>query len=269
MSQSMQLTPNQAASVRAEQLAATYQLGTPQKEYGVHYTIWMLVCGIGVLLLAGLMAFYGYQLSTSTNSIDVGNAPFLLVLSGLALLGALYCLFYPLLYKSWRVYVCSEGFAFARGSKLDAFRWDQIDSVLFLIATKYMYGAVSAGTQYKYTVRGMNGAQVVLNNRMTGIKELGETIRDMVTKVKLPQDLAAFKAGNTLKFGPLSINLQGVSNGRETIPWNQITQVQVSNGSVIIQKEGKWLSWSSVQVANIPNFFIFLALVDAIGQGAV
>jgi len=179
------------------------------------------------------------------------------------LLAALYCLLYPFIYRSWYVYVYSEGFAFSKGRKIDAFRWDQIDCMWQRITRQYMNG-IYMGTQYKYTIRGLNKRQVVLNNRITNIGSLGNIISDMVTRVKLPLVLAAFKAGNTITFGSLSVSLQGVSNSKELISWNQIKEIGVNGGIVTVKKEGKWLSWSSVQVANIPNFFIFLALVNAI-----
>ena len=32
----------------------------------------------------------------------------------------------------------------------------------------------------------------------------------------------------------------------------------------VVCKRGKWLSWKNVPVAKVPNFFVFLALVDSI-----
>jgi len=123
---------------------------------------------------------------------------------------------------------------------------------------------IYVGTEHKYTVRGLDGRQVVLNDRITNVERPGNVISDMVTRVRLPEAIAAFKAGSTVTFGPLSVSMQGVSNSKELITWDQIKEFRVNNGTVIVKKEGKWLSWSSIQVANIPNFFIFLALVNAI-----
>jgi hypothetical protein len=269
MSQSMQVTRDQSPSVKAEQLAVTYQLGTPQQEYGVQLTRMTLFSGIASLVLAGGFGFFAYEMLTSPrNSNDINNAFFVIGVGVVFLLGALYCFLYPLIYRSWRVYVGSEGFAFSRGSKLDAFRWDQIESMWQRVTRRYMNG-IYIGTQHKYTVRGLDGRQVVLNDRITHVERLGNVISDMVTRVKLPEAITAFKAGSTLTFGPLSVSMQGVSNRKELISWDQIKEFKVNNGIVTVKKEGKWLSWSSVQAANIPNFFIFLALVNAIMRKAI
>ena len=71
------------------------------------------------------------------------------------------------------VYVFSEGFAFARGGKLDALRWEQIDSMLFSIVRRYMNG-IYTGTQHKYTIRSVDGRQIVLNDRITNVEQLGD-----------------------------------------------------------------------------------------------
>lgn len=264
MSQSMQVTQDQSSSVKAEQLAATYHLGTPQQEYGVHLTRMTLFVGIISLVAAGGFGFFAYKMLTSPqNSSDINTAYWAIGIGVVFLLGALYCFLYPQIYRSWHVYVGSEGFAFSRGSKLDAFRWDQIESMWQRVTRRYMNG-IYIGTEHKYTVRGLDGRQVVLNDRITNVERLGNVISGMVTRVKLPEAIAAFKAGSTVTFGPLSVSMQGVSNNKELISWDQIKDFRVNNGIVTVKKEGKWLSWSSVQVANIPNFFIFLALVNAI-----
>ena len=265
MPPSIQATNDQpSSSIQAEELGTIYHLGTPQQEYGIQYTKMMLTCGIASLILAIGIGFFAYNLFTSPRNInDSTNAPFLIGVSVVFLLAALYCLLYPLIYRSWHVYVYTEGFAFARGGKIDAFRWDQVDCMWQRITKRYMNG-IYMGTQYKYTIRGMNKRQIVLNDRITNIGGLGAIISDMVTRVKLPAVIAAFKDGQTITFGKLSVNMQGVSNSKELVSWDQIKEIAVNAGVVTVRKEGKWLSWSSVQVANIPNFFIFFALVNTI-----
>lgn len=269
MSQSMQMMQDQLPSAKAEQLAATYQLGTLQQEYRVRFTKTTLFSGIVALVLAGGLGFFASQMLTSPRNInDVNNAPVVIGVGVFFLLVALYCLLYPLIYRSWRVYIYSEGFAYTRGSKLDAFRWSEIESMWQRVTRRYMNG-IYTGTQHKYTIRGLNGQQIVLNDRITNVEQVGNIISDMVTRIKLPEAIAAFKAGSTINFGSLSVNTQGVGNGKETIAWEQIKEFRVSNGIVTVKKEGKWLNWSSIQVANIPNLFVFFALVGAIRKQAI
>src|SRR5260370_36817926 len=124
-----------------------------------------LFCGIICLVAAGGFGFFAYEMLTSPrNSNDINNAYLVIGVGVVFLLGALYCFLYPLIYRSWHVYVISEGFAFSGGSKLDAFRWDQVESMWQRVTRRYMNG-IYTGTQHKYTIRGLDGRQGELNTR--------------------------------------------------------------------------------------------------------
>jgi hypothetical protein len=261
MSHMTQVIEGQASQIRAEQLAAAYQLGTLQQEYRVKFSrrnLWIGFLELAVALLFAVLAVVTSSRPEASDAVHIE-----MTMTVVFLLFALYIFCYPLFYRSWRVYLYSEGFAYARRRKLDAFRWDQIESLLQSVTRQYVNG-IYMGTNHRYTIRGLDGRQVVLTDRIAHVESLGNVISDMVTRVKLPVVIAGFKAGGIVTFGPLSVSLQGVSNGKETISWDQVTDVKVNRGIVIVKKEGKWLSWSSVRVATIPNCFVFLALVNAV-----
>ncbi len=94
--------------------------------------------------------------------------------------------------------------------------------------------------------------------------QLGALIQSETFKRLMPQAIESYNGGGTLQYGKLSINQVGISNGKETVAWAQVKGVQISNGFIAVKKEGKWLTWANVSVAQTPNFFIFLALVDRI-----
>jgi hypothetical protein len=226
----------------------------------------LILAGFLFLAVALLFALLAVGISSRPEASDAVHIE--MAMAGVFLLAALYAFCYPFFYRSWRVYLYSEGFAYIRRKKLDAFRWDQIESMLQSVTRQYYYG-IYMGTNHRYTIRGQDSRKVVLTDRITHVERLGDVISDMVTRVKLPVVIAGFKAGGIVTFGPLSVSLQGVSNGRETISWDQVKDVSVNRGIVIVKKEGKWLSWSSVRVANIPNFFVFMALVNAVMRKAI
>ena len=265
MSRMTQVIQDQPSRMRAEQLAVAYQLGTLQQEYRVTFAWRNLMAGF--LCLAGALLFAVLAVVTSSKPAAGDAVHIEITMTALFLLAALYGFCFPFFYRSWRVYLYSEGFAYARKRKVDAFRWDQIESLLQRVTRQYVYG-MYMGTNHRYTIRGLDGRQVVLTDRITHVESLGNVISEMVTRVKLPVVMAAFKAGGIVTFGPLSVSLQRVSNGKETISWGQVTEVKVNRGIVIVKKEGKWLSWSSVRVATIPNFFVFLALVNTVMRKA-
>ncbi len=262
MAQPMRLLQHQQLPPEAEQLAGAYQLGTAQTAYRVRVKkaamiVWIV---LGVIL-GGIFILAAFSSSDNLSGMVV----FLLV--GLLFLGgAFYFAFLPVIYRSWHVYTCTDGFVSVRGSKVEAFRWDQIEAMWHAVTRHSTYG-VYTGTTHRYTIRRKDGVQVVLNDHLADVETLGNTISRALTDCLLPQVISAYNAGSTITFGPLSISLQGASNGRELLPWSQIKELRLNRGFVTVRKEGKWLTWSSIRVANVPNIFVFMALVDYVLKG--
>lgn len=253
--QPMRVLTHQQASPEAEQLAAMYQLGTPQSEYRVRLKRSEIIYGILAFVVGAIFLLAAFAGDDSSTLIIFLVLALAFVAMGLAVILT------PIFRHSWRVYVCSDGFAFVRGGRVDAFRWDQIEAMWQAITRRYSYG-VYVGATHKYTVRRKDGVQVVFNDRFAQVEDLGNALSRAITDVVFPQVLAAYNAGQTITFGSLSIGLQGVSNGRETLPWNQIKEIGVNRGVISVRREGKWLSWSTIYASRVPNLFVFLALVN-------
>jgi hypothetical protein len=255
MQQPMRVLQHQQISPEAEQLAGVYQLGAPQSEYRVRIKKAIIIL---VILAFALGALF---IGTAFAGGDSSELVIFILVALLFIGGGLYMALTPVIYRSWRVYVCADGFVFKRGNKIDAFRWDQIESMWQAVTRRYSYG-VYTGSTHKYTIRRKDGVQVVLNDRFADVEQLGTTISQAITNLLLPQVVAAYNAGQTIAFGPFSISLQGVSNGQESLPWSQIKEMGVKQGIVTVRKEGKWLNWSTIRASQVPNIFVFMALVN-------
>ena len=263
MAQQMQVQQAQI-SPEAFQLAGTYQLGTPTADYKAALTRKSYVLMVVLLIMAVLFGFIAFQDNSGTT--DSGSMVILLIVALCAFAGFLWTALYPIIFRSWHVYVCTEGFVFTRGSKVDACQWNQIESMWQQVTRRYVNG-VYTGTDHRYTVRRNDGFEMVFNDRFSKVETLGNTISQEVTRRLFPRVIEAYNAGNTVTFGPLSVSKQGVSNGKELLSWNQIKGIGVNRGIVTVKKEGKLLNWSSVQVAKVPNIFLFMALVNSIISG--
>lgn len=57
-----------------------------------------------------------------------------------------------------------------------------------------------------------------------------QNIEQAVIKLHMPRAIAAFQGGQVIPFGPLSVGRQGLGNGRETIPWHELQNVEVKRG---------------------------------------
>jgi len=249
------------------QLAAQYQLGTIIEEY--HPKLVRAVVAALVFVALGIAAivfiFVSEHLSLSTidfTAVDVGGAFWAFVIIGLCFIaGGIASGIGALQNYGMHVLLCSQGLLRTRRGQVEVVRWEQIAAFWQAVTKRYTNG-IYTGTTHLYTLQRIDGVTLKFNDTLGKVEALGNAIQREVTRVQLPKYIYAYNAGNTITFGPISINQQGVSNGKELLPWSQNKGIEVRRGIVSVKKEGKWLNWSSVGVPRIPNFYVFMALVD-------
>jgi len=175
-------------------------------------------------------------------------------------------LFFPLMVAFWavralrtfnvRCYVFKNGFIYARGRKYRVVRWDQIVAVF----QKHTAGRYSSS--HTYIVRVQEGREIQIGDAVNRVIDLGTMIQREVTKLLLPRAIASYKNGEALSFGKVNVNRQGVNNGKEMIPWDQIDAIEVRSGLIVVQKYGRVMKWSTVREHETPNVYILQNLVD-------
>ena len=243
-----------------EQLPAeAYGLGgTPVAEYKGRGSIPVVMVGLAVFWgLVGVGLVIGGLLASRSDTSLLCLVP-----PGLACVGiAVWAVTQWLRKRNLRVLVFPDGLAYVRGRKTDVFRWDGVESVW----QSFQKARPTARAVYHfYTLRDADGRKAVFKDDLVGIKALGDTIQQEVSARLLPRAVEAFEAGEVIHFGKLGVSKQGLSNGRETVPWEQVEEVKVERGVIVVRKAGQWLRWANVTVGGTPNVFVFLALVERI-----
>jgi hypothetical protein len=241
--------------------APTSSLGAPSSdEYRAGWSVWLYGLFGVMLLLAGLAGI---------SSMLIGGT-FLVTQLVVSLAAVLIAGFFAFLWYndfSMRVQMYEHGFAYTRGTKTHNFRWDEIEAIWQHIVTyrvRLLIFYVPVGTGHKYTIRTTDGETIKLTNSVNKVGELGSLIQEQVLKHMLPRAIDTYNNGGTLQFGKLSISKQGINNGKETIPWDQVRDIQIDEGHIIVKKAGKRLRWAGADVAKIPNPLLFITLVDRI-----
>jgi hypothetical protein len=164
-------------------------------------------------------------------------------------------------------------------------RWEEVAAV-WQHVVRHSTNGVHTRTDYTYSLQRVDGATAKVAAGLGAradrqsraqqlsfvpgyttdvtIEQLGRLLQTFVTRALLPQYVAAFNAGQTVRFGPLLVSPQGIAAGDKSVLWSEIDRVQTSHGYVSVRKAGKWLSWKSVGVSQIPNYFVFNELVNNI-----
>ena len=96
-----------------------------------------------------------------------------------------------------------------------------------------------------------------------------KTLEEQFTRLHLPFQLADYRAGHTLRFGPLSLNREGVTAGDRTMFWEQIADIAlVKERRVVVYQAGaQQETWLSLAAIKVPNLGLLLALYKRIRSG--
>ncbi|GCE04841.1 DUF6585 family protein [Dictyobacter aurantiacus] len=261
MAQPMQVLRHEEISPETMQHANAHQLGNVQVEYKVRLGKTQIRSIIVLVIVTLIFFFIGFGMLSGGGDSAVGAIIFLLVALVFFIFTGYFALM-PVIYRSWRVAICAYGLLYVRGSKIDAFRWDQISAFFIQVVTTY-YNGIRTGTRHRYTVRDSDGRKAVFNDRFADAEEIGNAIDYELTRVQLPMAIAAFDAGQSLPFGKLQVSQQGLAKSpQQWLPWQELNDVNVNRGTISIRKKGQMLNWSTISVSRMPNMHIFLALVE-------
>ena len=221
--------------------------------------------GSGILAAGGLAmllaALYLFLFDMSMKPSDARALGILLLL-----MGGLFALFGgSTLIQLWRkreagVAIYESGFAYKDSDGVQQVRWEDIDAVWQNITKHYVNG-IPTGTTYVYTVLTRNQKKYVFDKYFPAIQKLGTDILQCTSTVLFPRYWQALQSGQSAKFGPLAISLQGLTAGNKTLNWSDIKAVKIQRGVIAVKKEGRWFNWAQATVPQIPNFYVFYELV--------
>lgn len=253
MAQTTYAYPNQQMPNEIYQQAAIGSLGELVAVYKPKYSNPLLVIGLtlGGIIVDIVATIIIYNLGFIVFYLYV--VPLLILAWGI----------YTLVSCNLRVYVFTNGFINARGRQGEVIRWDQIQAIW----EKVIRSSYGRGNLFTYTVQRNDGKIFKQGSPLQQSRDMGLSMMREVVKVHLPLAKTAYQAGQRLSFGPINVDMQGLSNGKETVPWNQIGRLVVKNGAVLIEQNGRQLKWSTVKSADVPNLSVLMSLVTFVVQG--
>jgi hypothetical protein len=260
------MTVQQGKSIPPDvlQLATTHHLGKPQLAVAGE-TSGMLVFS---LIGSGFFAV-GFGILTLLSAGYAISSAYYNVLELSLFLGGATAFFLLLALRAWRelqaargsnYYVFSDGLIVQQGSTSNACSWKDIAAV-WQAAYRLIVNGVPV-TRYTYTLDCTDGRMLKLSWRTEQMRQLGTHIVRSVAEQQLPQALRELHAGQTLNFGSFSLSLGGLTYKKATLPWNEVRKVEVNNGTVFIKKTSKRLSWAQEPARSIPNYTVFMTLVE-------
>jgi hypothetical protein len=187
--------------------------------------------------------------------------------------------------RSVRILVFPWGLTYSNEDTKITARWEEVTHVWQQVV-RHSTNSVHTSTDYSYRMLFADGASVRFRASLDArtarrseasglspapgtttqveVAQLGRIIETAVTRAQLPKAIDLFNSGQPVSFGPLSVSRTGITDGDQILPWNEIEWVRTYSGKVSVKKSGKWLAWGKADVSQIPNYFVFNALVQTI-----
>lgn len=154
-----------------------------------------------------------------------------------------------------RVLVGDEGFVYIRGRRKRAIRWEQIKEVWQIL--------YAGGGLVRYTAVLISGKKYHFGPPLQHVREFGRLLAHEVALRQLSEVAERYRAGETIAFGPVQLSQEVFVYRKERVRWSQVRTFLVREGIVCVDCEGKKPLWPSLPVRRIPNFFVFISLVNA------
>ncbi|MBO0795590.1 MAG: hypothetical protein J2P36_32260 [Ktedonobacteraceae bacterium] len=232
------------------QQAGTYQLGELRRVYKPTFTNPLVVLGLtlgaiilDIAVMVGILVASGY---------------IFYILIAIPILAIIWC-GWALPHCGTRAYVFAYGLIYSKGSQVIPMRWEHIQAVQHKIAQS------SYRTSHTYTLQLTNGQSLKLPSALKEVVDLGTIVDNEVARTQLPQAMQAFSAGQPINFGRLTIDRNGINNGKDFFPWQQIDRVAIKDQYVVAEKQGIVLKLS-VKAEDVPNFSLLDSMVNHITQ---
>lgn len=250
------------------QQAGMYQLGAPVAVYkpllGSPLAIIGMMLGI---IIVDILLFYIIEAITGYIFYILIAIPIAAIAYGI----------YAFIDYKLRVYQFTNGLVHAKGQQIATIRWDQIDAIwiavsqqrYFSLAGALVSALASARNTRSLTVRRVDGASFKFTNTLRNSHMLMQNIEQAVMQSHMPRAVVAYQSGQVIPFGPLTVGRQGMGNGRETIPWQEVQNVDMKRGYLQVKRAGKTFNWANVNVSKIPNLLVFISLVNGVRSGQI
>jgi hypothetical protein len=158
------------------------------------------------------------------------------------------------------VYAFADGVARLQGAKAEVMRWDDVNTVKRIPNAKAEGMTLARPTQLILT--GRDGRELVFNESLSRLGDLRKLVEERTLRTMLPAAQEAFDGGAAIGFGKLGVSPDGIHHGNKTLPWEDLKEAKVEDGSLVVRSAGAWLAFCKVPLGEVPNSHVLLALIE-------
>ena len=159
------------------------------------------------------------------------------------------------------VQIYRDGLVWQRNGRTIPMRWDEVLN-LDVIAS---YNKQLRTAFYTYTLKDTAERKIQLNltqGHFENAEQLSHVIQQEVISRQLARVLTRINAGESVQFGPLTVNQSGIEYGRKFLPWSQAAGALLGRGYFLVQAKDQTTNWARIDMVKVPNMLTVIALVN-------
>lgn len=181
---------------------------------------------------------------------------------GLIGLGSLFTLWQR---HSIKVRTFANGMTYQRKRKPQVFFWRHVRAIR-TYASRYFLPFLGTGGRSELLLTMASRQTLRLTSIVTGLDQLVETVKERVYPRLMSDYVKAFRMGQPIAFGPLTLTLDGIQYGRRSLAWDKVGGIELKRGKLnILWETDGGVSRLSVAARRIPNVEICFQLIRRLG----
>lgn len=165
--------------------------------------------------------------------------------------------------RGLRVFACRGGLARVQGARAELLRWEDVNAVRRDLTKREN---VTVRSPYRVILVRRDGKEYEFNEALSDVKRLRELAEECTLPFMLPAALEAYRAGETVGFGAVSVSPDGIHSAKDTLPWEDFADADAKQGQLLVRAVGRRRPFFKIDVAKVSNPHVFLALAEQVGR---
>lgn len=209
-----------------------------------------LICGVLALVLA-LVGFFAPVKEGPVVAMTMG------ILCSAGLVGCVIWGVFSCLAPIKHVRVYEDGVLWISKGKWYGALWEDIDEC-------YRKEIIVNGTANTrdLAIKTRRGQKAVFSIVLSRWEKLAEAVQMRVTMLRGPEVQEDYQAGESVRFGPVTVGQDGLKVDGKELEWDEIKSIEIVNGYLSVQAGGKRGKSHDVALGDIPNYLVMLRLLE-------
>ena len=149
-------------------------------------------------------------------------------------------------------------------------RWDDVTRFTYT-ATRQSVNFIPVGTYYQLNLEGQPGQKIRIGNRASGMEKLSTQLLQHTLPPLVRRAVEQFNSGLEVDFGSIRLSREGGFKSKGLfktieVPLDQVVDYRIEGGHFYVFRQGKKFAAISAPLAQVPNAFALLALLDSLFQ---